>query len=257
MKRHRIASEERMATILDTMEDIARDAGRHLEQITEDSYVGCIDASTAISFVILVDTKTATSSSLSGQHGLPGLPAPNNNLLPGFGTFHEFFLDLEDRLLDECDEYWDRNDDDDDDEEGDDSPLGCEITIAAFHPQWQFGSNDNNINNNDNNAEGRGTEQSIDFEKRTPYPTLSIVMSTAIDALMKERSTTNTKNNNSNDEDDGDVDNVGDDNDGSDQSAPATQRIAALNEKTLKEIGVEVLRHLFDSEVIGCPVKHG
>mmetsp|Transcript_11515 Transcript_11515/g.24930 ORF Transcript_11515/g.24930 Transcript_11515/m.24930 type:complete len:89 (-) Transcript_11515:40-306(-) len=88
---------------------------------------------------------------------------------------------------------------------------------------------------------------------------------------MKERSA-NTKNNNGDDGDDDTLDNnVGDENDGSSdnggnngqevllqsQSAPATERIAALNEKTLEEIGVEGLRHLFDSEVIQCPAKHG
>ena len=92
------------------------------------------------------------------------------------------------------------------------------ITVAGFHPQWQFGSED-----------GSSSDQSIDYEKRTPYPTISIVMSEAIDALMNEDT--------SRDSDSG-------------LSAPATERIADRNERTLTSIGVEKLRKMFRSNVL-------
>ena len=202
-----------------------------MEQITsiEGENMDPIDPSVAISFVILVDKTTIPSSR-------PLSP----KVLPDFRAFHEFFLDLEDRLLDGCDEYWDGIDDEVEEESGgysEESPSGCQITVAAFHPQWQFG--------HDGNTAEDGTEQS--FEKRAPYPCLSIVMSTAIDALMNERANI-------------DVD-IGDKSvtaSGSEVlSAPATERIAALNEKILGDIGVERLEQIFEDNVVQCPMNRG
>jgi hypothetical protein len=79
--------------ILDKMmEGIVRDAGRHLMQITvaplsnEGDYYNnafdAIDPSVTISFVILIE-----------QLALP------------FVAFHKYFIELEDKLLDECDIY--------------------------------------------------------------------------------------------------------------------------------------------------------
>jgi len=235
--------------VLDKMEDFVREAGNHLEQITsnyeegDDDSMDPIDPSVAISFVILVDRTTTTATAPSSQ---PSPPRSSNKLLPDFSPFHDFFLSLEDQLLDECDAYWDDIDakvegegsDDDDNEPDKDTPLGCEVTIAAFHPQWKFGQNDNNVEG----GGGEETEHPIDFEKRTPYPTISCVMSSAIDALMNEKK--------SNDDAadiivDSEI-----------LSAPVTERIAALNEKTLEEIGVERLREVFKTEVLQCPIKH-
>jgi hypothetical protein len=217
--------DERM--IFDKMEEIVREAGVQLALATtsddddddeEKEDNGRIDPSVAISFIVLVPMGGSTTN--------------NKYALPNFGNFHEFFINLEDRLLDECDDYWDTVGDDDDDEETNDnhvqhvnSSLGCEITIAAFHPDWQFfnGSED---------ADG----DAIDYEKRTLYPTISIVMSSVIDSLMKER------------ED-------GNNGDSSSSSAPVTERIADLNEKTLCAIGVERLKEIFDEEVLGCPMN--
>mmetsp|Transcript_11714 Transcript_11714/g.25332 ORF Transcript_11714/g.25332 Transcript_11714/m.25332 type:complete len:461 (+) Transcript_11714:236-1618(+) len=226
--RHSSISNNQRAAILDEMEAFVLEAGRHLKQITGET-PDPIDPSVAISFVILVDKTMLPLSE-------PSLP----ELLPGFGEFHEFFLDLEDRLIDECDEYWDDVADGVAEEEGgeyaEDGPLGCQITIAAFHPQWKFGRDGNN--------EVDGADQAIDFEKRAPYPSVSIVMSSVIDALVSERV-----------DDDADV--AGDrpvTENG--PSAPATERIAALNEKTLGDIGTEQLKRLFYADVIQCPTKH-
>jgi len=143
--------------ILDTMEEIVRDAGKHLKQITtnaNDGLLDPIDPAVAISFVILMSSKSSIASSQRPNH-------------LEFSDFHDFFLNLEDKLLDECDEYWEQIDNTDEDTLcNNEVPIGCCVTVAGFHPQWQFGSED-----------GSSSDQSIDYEKRTPYPTISIVMS--------------------------------------------------------------------------------
>ena len=225
--------------ILDKMEEIVREAGVQLTLATSDDETEedggqIIDPSVAISFIVLVP--------------MNGRANGNNNYSDAidFGSFHEFFIDLEDRLLDECDDYWDMidaaNEEDDNEEVDKDDEaignnnvppnvdsLGCDITIAAFHPTWQF---------NGSNEQSDG--DAIDYEKRTPYATISIVVSTVIESLMKER------------EDGGESDKDGN---VSSSSAPATERIADLNEKTLCSIGVERLKKIFNEEVLGCPMK--
>ena len=220
------------AAIFERMEDVIREAGEHLKQITsrtsrDDNGIDrVVDPSVAISFVILVDTTTPTSSE-------PTSPSQHvtSQLLPDFSSFYQFSLDLEDRLLDECDEYWDEIDDQQSDVK--DVPLGCEITTAAFHPHWQFGKD----NEKDDN-----TVQPIDYEKRAPYPTISCVMTSAIDSLMKE----STKSDSSVREEH---------TDGFVLSAPVTERIATLNEKTLNGVGIQRLKEMFITEVLQCPMK--
>jgi hypothetical protein len=182
--------------VFGAMTSLIRAAGVQLEQITSEPKA--IDASVAISFVILVPT----------------------NVQSDFEPFHDFFLDLEDSLLDECDEYWEN-----DGEHHDEStiPDACKITIAAFHPKWKF--------NNQN--DGNEIASAIDYEKRTPYPTVSIVMSSAIDALMER-----------------DVDSKDEEN----SSSIVTNRIAATNEKTLCKLGVDKLSEMFEKEVL-CPMR--
>eukprot|EP00984_Skeletonema_dohrnii_P017500 scaffold7985_cov108-Skeletonema_dohrnii-CCMP3373.AAC.1 len=214
--------------VLNKMEEIVREAGVQLTLATSDEEGdggGRIDPSVAISFIILVPMKRRPNNI-------------NSDALPDFGSFHEFFIDLEDRLLDECDDYWDEidaadNNNEEENETNDNTvlsnvnSLGCEITIAAFHPKWQF---------NGSNEQTDG--DAIDYEKRTPYPTISIVMSSVIESLMKER------------EEGG-----GSDEDNGTSSALATERIADLNEKTLCAIGRERLKEIFDEEVLGCPMN--
>jgi hypothetical protein len=234
-----IDEEDDDGIILDKMEEIVREAGVQLTLATsggDETEKDCgrfIDPSVAISFIVLVPMNRRANG--------------NNNYSDAidFGSFHEFFIDLEDRLLDECDDYWDMidaaNEEDDNEEVDKDDEaignnnvpnvdsLGCDITIAAFHPTWQF---------NGSNEQSDG--DAIDYEKRTPYATISIVVSTVIESLMKER------------EDGGESDKDGN---VSSSSAPATERIADLNEKTLCSIGVERLKKIFNEEVLGCPMK--
>ncbi|KAL7450930.1 hypothetical protein ACHAWC_002784, partial [Mediolabrus comicus] len=230
--------QEEQVDVLDKMEEIIREAGVQLTLATtattnsDDDHRIAIDPSVAISFIMLVP-KTAAAAAAGKE--------TTNFYLPSFENFHEFFIDLEDRLLDECDDYWDSIDNDDDDETGEhfqsNSTLGCDITVAAFHPEWQFngGSEDGESDDNDDNS--NIIVHPIDYEKRTPYPTISIVMSSVIDSLMKEREGDNNNN---------------DDSDSS-SSAPVTERIADLNEKTLCAIGVERLKEIFDKDVLECP----
>lgn len=234
-----IDEEDDDGIILDKMEEIVREAGVQLTLATSDDETEedggrIIDPSVAISFIVLVPTKGRANGSKNYSDALD------------FGSFHEFFIDLEDRLLDECDDYWDMIGADDADNEDNEevdkddeavgnnnvpnvNSLGCDITIAAFHPNWQF---------NGSNEQSDG--DAIDYEKRTPYATISIVVSSVIEGLMKER------------EDGGETDKDGN---VSSSSAPATERIADLNEKTLCSIGVERLKEIFKKEVMECPMK--
>ena len=194
--------------IFDRLRRTIRMAGEHLVSITapasEDDPPGrtsSVDPSAAISFVILAR-------------------ADGDVLTPpaDFGSFYDSFLDLEDRLLDECDVFWDTNGDD----SVEDPPIGCDITIAAFHPEWKFGSS--GTSSLDESC------QPIDYEKRTPYPTVSVVVSSAIDSLMDERT--------------GGADPHG--------SALVTKRIADLNDETLNGLGIDAVEKLYAAEVAKC-----
>jgi hypothetical protein len=231
---------EEEVDVLDKMEEIIREAGVQLTLATTSSTTNSddhghitIDPSVAISFVILAPKTAAAGKETTNYY----------HHLPSFENFHEFFIDLEDRLLDECDDYWDSIGNENEETEGEhcnddnnvnSSILGCDITIAAFHPKWQFngGSEDGELDDDDDNS--NIVVHPIDYEKRTPYPTISIVMSSVIDSLMKERE-------------------EGDTNNGDSSSAPVTERIADLNEKTLCAIGAKRLKEIFDKDVLECP----
>ena len=75
----------------------------------------------------------------------------------------------------------------------------------------------------------------VDYEKRTPYPTISIVMSSAIDSLVPK-----------------------DDHDHDDErkesgSSVVTNRIAASNEQTLCALGVDKLKEIVVNDVLRFP----
>lgn len=233
--------EQQWSIMFEGVERIVREAGRQLELITTETptyteaeslpdnmhKLKSIDASVAISFVILVPTKSngfATSPTISGKTSM--------GALPGFESFHDHFVDLEDRLLDECDEYWDSMDDNNDNDNAAAMiPDGCKFTIAAFHPLWTF-NNEDDPKTDENKVDANGRISPIDFEKRTPYPTISIVMSSAIDALVEKDSKQQENN----------------------ASSVVTERIAALNEKTLRKIGLEKLMSMFETDV-ACPTS--
>ena len=108
-----------------------------------------------------------------------------------FMPFFNFFNDLEDRFLDEAE-----------DEDG--IHLFDEVTIAPFHPHWSFASSTSD------------EDDPVSFEKRTPLPTISIVMSKGIHMAGEE----------------------------------TTARIGEHNEGVLHDIGSTALTQLFNDRVL-------
>lgn len=94
-----------------------------------------------------------------------------------FASFFECFDELEERFLD----------------------SESDVTLAPFHPDWEYG----------------GGLPELDIEKKSPYPTVSIVCTSVIDRAGDE----------------------------------ATQRIGQHNEDVLLDIGISKLRHLYDTAV--------
>lgn len=72
----------------------------------------------------------------------------NNN--GSFEEFYDWYLDLEDSWLDQAD--------------GNEQHTANFVTLAPFHPEWEYV--DKNV---------------VQFEKRSPYPTVSIVSTAVID----------------------------------------------------------------------------
>mmetsp|Transcript_28021 Transcript_28021/g.39390 ORF Transcript_28021/g.39390 Transcript_28021/m.39390 type:complete len:450 (+) Transcript_28021:30-1379(+) len=82
---------------------------------------------------------------------------PSDNDEPwDFDSFYDWFFEFEDRLLEEA--------------EHDEKSIGEYVTPAPFHPQWQFETGDDG---DDGDA--------LSFEKRSPYPTVSIVCTSEIE----------------------------------------------------------------------------
>ncbi|KAI2506860.1 hypothetical protein MHU86_7545 [Fragilaria crotonensis] len=89
-----------------------------------------------------------------------------------------FFVLCEDRSWDFADFYdWFCTVEEDDWEgdhgfdEGDDDDLQSQVTLAPFHPGWMF--------EDDGTA---ATNPSLQFEKKSPYPTVTLVWTDVIDA---------------------------------------------------------------------------
>ena len=148
-----------------------------------------IDPNVAITFIIALPVDCVGS----GIEDLPDFE---------FAAFHDYVYDLEDRLFDEADAIVEGVIGDDDDKHQ--IPIGDVVTIAPFHPRWKFG--------------GRGEEggDSVAWEKRTPFPTVSLVRSDAIEAAGEE----------------------------------STSRIASHNEEVLKGMGSHALWALFEDNVL-------
>jgi len=130
-------------------------------------------AKVAIAFVILENEPQETSS---------------------FEAFYNWFIRLEDYWIDQGD----RTDPD---------SVYNSVTLAAFHPQWEFGGND---------YEDDDDKSGLDYEKRSPHPTISLVWTDTIHAAGQE----------------------------------ATERIAAHNEHLLQnEISFQQIKRLYDEAI--------
>jgi len=103
-----------------------------------------------------------------------------------FISFYDFFNDLEERILDEN--------------------IGENVTIAPFHPEWTYASPNENYND----------EDPVNYEKKSPFPTISIVMSSGIELAGQQ----------------------------------ATSKIGLHNEEILNEMGCNRLEKLYREEVL-------
>ena len=192
---------------IDSFEQIVRDSGEELLRLTgHDEYssnsgeteegngVQTIDPNIAITFIVALPPLDCIDQ--EGLH-LPDF---------GFASFHDFVFDLEDRLFAEADAFAEaaeqqNNQDGTITDSAQAAPIGDWITVAPFHPAWSF--------------EGEANSP-VAWEKRTPFPTVSIVRSDAIEAAGEE----------------------------------ATARIAQHNEEILNDVGSHALRDLFRRAVL-------
>lgn len=137
-----------------------------------------------------------------------------------FESFYEFCTDLEDRLFDEADEAHEARElDDDGDEDVEegvaDILIGDEITIAPFHPDWYFATTGDEYEVDTTAAVGGGGNP-LDYEKKSPYPTISLVRTSGIVQAGEE----------------------------------ATSRIGIHNEEILKDFGGKRLKKLYNDNVL-------
>mmetsp|Transcript_36280 Transcript_36280/g.54122 ORF Transcript_36280/g.54122 Transcript_36280/m.54122 type:complete len:515 (-) Transcript_36280:7009-8553(-) len=232
------------------LEDILRYSALELLRVTSDATGGeeeggRVDPNAAITFVVIAPA-AATTTTLSPSFYREEFQ---------FESFLQSVVDIEDRWFDEADEIAlkkERREAKDYDEEeggeGFDVPLGDLITMAPFHPHWHFApsslfDDDDNqeecgrykeegeFNNYDDGNDAHSSNNSsmiksgceedeehpIDYEKRTPYPTISLVRTSAIVAGGDEK---------------------------------ATQRIGRHNDDILNDVGLHVLREIFRDSVM-------
>ena len=182
---------------LETMEQIIRESALELIDVTDR---GDVDINVGITFVVAIRGEGGNVRARGDEEGFQ------------FESFYDFCTDLEDRMFDEADEAA---------EKGDDVGIliGDEVTIAPFHPDWYF-STENNVNGK--NGELRNP---LDYEKKSPYPTISLVRTSVILQAGEE----------------------------------ATSRIGIHNEKILNECGAKRLNEIYNEKVLGveCRDKPG
>ena len=196
---------------IDSFERIVRDSGLELLKLTghekyssDDDMVGqrgaggekdvqCIDPNVAITFIIALPPMMVVDVDCLDQEQ-QNLPDFN------FAPFHDFVFDLEDRLFAEADAFAEAEEES---QLSDDAqiPIGDWITVAPFHPAWSFAGD---------------ADSPVAWEKRTPFPTVSIVRSDAIEAAGEE----------------------------------ATARIAKHNEEVLTDMGSHALHEMFRKNIL-------
>eukprot|EP00566_Odontella_aurita_P018812 CAMPEP_0113555950 /NCGR_PEP_ID=MMETSP0015_2-20120614/16995_1 /TAXON_ID=2838 /ORGANISM="Odontella" /LENGTH=311 /DNA_ID=CAMNT_0000457271 /DNA_START=229 /DNA_END=1164 /DNA_ORIENTATION=+ /assembly_acc=CAM_ASM_000160 len=115
------------------------------------SGISRVDPNAAITFVV-------ASPSNPGEYD----PFHQTHEAYEFKSFLGFVEDMEDGFFDEADNSEDGG-----------PYIGDYVTIAPFHPLWHFASAEEDDN-------------SIDWEKRTPFPTVSLVCTSAIMAAGEE-----------------------------------------------------------------------
>ncbi len=204
---------------IDAMEQIIRDSALELMELTDENdghefehghghghgqLHGHVDANVGITFVIAIP-RTGNESNHRHMWDFE------------FEQFYDFCIGLEDQLLDEAEDYLDESTPQ---AEAQDSvvpasasvsadrarTIGDEITIAPFHPDWSFASSSSSRN-------------PLDYEKKSPYPTISLVRSSVIIKAGEE----------------------------------ATGRIGIHNEEVLQKYGCDELEELYQKGVVLGP----
>ena len=180
-----------------------------------------VDPNVAITFIVVApDSSTVVSNTINGGGGWE----TNDDF--EFLTFYQHFMNLEDTLFQEADDAASQRNDDDNNDDDDDLTLeqlllfnhnnGCDdnnnnillgdhITVAPFHPDWTFSSS----------QQQQQQTSPLDFEKQTPYPTISLVRSSAVMSAGEE----------------------------------TTNRIGNHNEQILNDLGIDTLKTFYHQNV--------
>lgn len=172
---------------LESMENLVRKAALELIELTDR---GKVDENSGITFVVAIHDEDA-------ELGVQGTEFD-------FETFYNFCTELEDRFLNE--------DGVDFRERG--VSIGDEVIIAPFHPEWRWHSFDTQ-EITQQNMDGR--DDPLNFEKKSPFPTISIVRSRVV----------------------------------FDAGEETTRRIGIHNEKILSEMGSKTLEEFYQRNVLG------
>ncbi len=184
-----------------------------------DSHTPSLDPKTAIAFCVHVSTKTTLRKSkiisvVADTTAKNNVERNNNNKSPldknhdvrrrqqvfddrhdhedyiwDFDSFYDWYVDLEEnqdwwRRSSAFDRWTDHRDDDDDDDE-----LAEQITLAPFHPDWQYYDSDSS-----GDEEQEEERKCWAFEKKSPHPTISMVSTSVVEQAgpaMTERTATN------------------------------------------------------------------
>uniref|UniRef100_A0A7S2KJM9 Uncharacterized protein n=1 Tax=Leptocylindrus danicus TaxID=163516 RepID=A0A7S2KJM9_9STRA len=148
-----------------------------------------------------------------------------------FHTFHDSVVYMEEEYLPSI-PIISQDGEDVEDEEDETLTLADRVAIAGFHPQWEYVSNDNDAASMEEVAQ----LNAISYEKRSPYPTVTIVHWSAID---------NHDSKSSDDEED-----LGS---STTMAQHITERIAEHNSEVLSKLGVDALEEIYVRDVLLDP----
>lgn len=139
----------------EVIESLARRFQDFLEETTNLPNQPSNLESAAIFFVVFAERNGSTTSSRNSSNDTSTTsPMARTGLdFLDFLDFYDWFVELEDD--------WSQED----------------VIVAPFHPQWSFATGDEDENDN---------LQNLDFEKRSPYPTVSLVASRVVEAAGEE-----------------------------------------------------------------------
>ena len=139
----------------DAMEQLIRDSALELISLTDS---GDVDINVGITFVIAIGNNDDNDDD-DANGGVQAFD---------FEDFYNFAIDLEDRMFDEADAAHEQMEMNEDDFMPMDPLFGDKVTIAPFHPSWHFA------------IEGEAGENPLNFEKKSPFPTVSLVRTSVI-----------------------------------------------------------------------------